>query len=273
MKQFKPTYLYIKTHNDTGLKYFGKTTKDDPCAYKGSGKHWLAHIKKHGNKVMTEILGYYENKEDCMSAAELFSTENNIVESLEWANIIAENGLDGGHIEREYNPMSDETKQKLSEAMKGKEPWNKGIQGSTKGNTQPRSEETKQKLSESLKGKQRTQESIEKTAAALRGRKRPEASKWLSGRPVTEETRRKIAEGNRGKVLSEETKEKIRSARALQEFTEETKAKLKGMVPVVDKQGNTSKITKEEFYNQPNIGNDREYVFHNSKEGIRRKNQ
>ena len=26
MKQFKPTYLYVKTHNVTGLKYFGKTT-------------------------------------------------------------------------------------------------------------------------------------------------------------------------------------------------------------------------------------------------------
>jgi hypothetical protein len=27
-KQFKPTYLYIKTHNITGLKYFGKTTDE-----------------------------------------------------------------------------------------------------------------------------------------------------------------------------------------------------------------------------------------------------
>lgn len=28
MTEFLPTYLYIKTHNQTGLKYFGKTTKD-----------------------------------------------------------------------------------------------------------------------------------------------------------------------------------------------------------------------------------------------------
>ena len=27
---FKPTYLYVKTHNKTGLKYFGKTTTPDP---------------------------------------------------------------------------------------------------------------------------------------------------------------------------------------------------------------------------------------------------
>ena len=33
--EFKPTY-------------FGKTTKPDPIAYKGSGTVWLRHIKKHG---------------------------------------------------------------------------------------------------------------------------------------------------------------------------------------------------------------------------------
>lgn len=39
-------HLYIKTHNTTGLKYFGKTTKD-PYKYLGSGKHWRAHLKIH----------------------------------------------------------------------------------------------------------------------------------------------------------------------------------------------------------------------------------
>jgi len=34
----KPTYLYIKEHSKTGLKYFGKTTKSDPTVYDGSGK-------------------------------------------------------------------------------------------------------------------------------------------------------------------------------------------------------------------------------------------
>ena len=36
----KPTYLYVKQHNKTGLKYFGKTTKKDPLKYKGSGLYW-----------------------------------------------------------------------------------------------------------------------------------------------------------------------------------------------------------------------------------------
>lgn len=36
-------HLYVKIHNVTGLKYFGKTTKD-PFKYRGSGKYWLAHL-------------------------------------------------------------------------------------------------------------------------------------------------------------------------------------------------------------------------------------
>ena len=29
----KPTYLYVKEHDKTGLLYFGKTTKKDPFKY------------------------------------------------------------------------------------------------------------------------------------------------------------------------------------------------------------------------------------------------
>lgn len=38
ISNFKPTYLYIKIHNDTGLKYFGKTCSKTPKQYKGSGR-------------------------------------------------------------------------------------------------------------------------------------------------------------------------------------------------------------------------------------------
>lgn len=99
---FKPTYLYIKTHNITGLKYFGKTTAKDPYKYKGSGTRWRRHLNKHGNDVSTEIIGYYTIKEECLDAAINFSKENDIVESDDWANL-KEERLDGGwdHIKKE----------------------------------------------------------------------------------------------------------------------------------------------------------------------------
>lgn len=93
---FKPTYLYIKTHSVTGLKYFGKTTKSDPYSYTGSGEYWLKHLKIHGNHFSTEIVGFFTDREECVKAAVEFSTKNNIVESTEWANFKIENGIDGG---------------------------------------------------------------------------------------------------------------------------------------------------------------------------------
>lgn len=92
---FKPTYVYIKTHDVTGLKYFGKTTAKDPYKYQGSGVYWKNHIKKHGYDVSTEILGYFVNEEECKNFTIRFSKENNIVNSKEWANL-KEECLDGG---------------------------------------------------------------------------------------------------------------------------------------------------------------------------------
>jgi hypothetical protein len=92
---FKPTYLYVKTHNITNLKYFGKTTAKDPYSYKGSGKYWTRHINKHGYDVSTEIIGYYNDEQECMNIALQFSNDNNIVKSSEWANL-KEETLDGG---------------------------------------------------------------------------------------------------------------------------------------------------------------------------------
>jgi hypothetical protein len=87
-------YLYIKTHNKTGLKYFGKTVLD-PYSYYGSGKYWKNHLKKYGYDITTEIYGYYTDKNKCIEDAIKFSKENNIVESKEWANLMIES-LDGG---------------------------------------------------------------------------------------------------------------------------------------------------------------------------------
>ena len=112
--------LYIKIHNKTGLKYFGFTSKEDAFSYKGSGLYWLRHIKKHGNDVTTIIFGTYDNQEDAKTAAVIFSRENNIKESSEWANLkeeTAESSFSGetGHFH------TDETKQILSE--KSLEMW------------------------------------------------------------------------------------------------------------------------------------------------------
>ena len=65
-----PIYLYVKTHNKTGLKYLGKTISKDPIKYKGSGLYWRNHITKHGYDVTTEII------KECRDDNELKSGDN-----------------------------------------------------------------------------------------------------------------------------------------------------------------------------------------------------
>ena len=87
-------YLYVKTHNVTGLKYLGKTTKN-PYTYKGSGTYWLRHIKTHGYDVTTEIVFQSENLEEVKTKGIYYSAIWNVVESTSWANLIVETASGG----------------------------------------------------------------------------------------------------------------------------------------------------------------------------------
>lgn len=278
-KEFLPTYLYIKTHNLTGLKYFGKTT-NDPYNYYGSGKYWLAHLRKHGYDISTEIVGYYTNKDECVKVATTFSTENNIVLAVTdnnkkiWANQIVENGTDGGATGRtNYAPHSAESRAKMSLTRKGSIPWNKGRTGYTtlkKG--QELSESTKQKLRDANLGKKQSAETIAKR------------SKKLKGHIVTDATRQKIANANTGKVRSEETRQKMRNKVVSEEQKQhlreinlgkkasaETKQKLSGKIVVIDKQGNLLRIDSDLYYSQLGPKSDWEWVSHKSTEAKMRR--
>lgn len=87
-------YLYIKTHNKTGLKYLGKTKKN-PYEYKGSGVYWKRHIKKHGYDVTTKILAECNSEEEIKKLGLYYSDLYSVVESNEWANLMEENGIGG----------------------------------------------------------------------------------------------------------------------------------------------------------------------------------
>lgn len=135
-----PTYLYIKQHSVTGLKYFGKTTRKNPYDYKGSGKRWKSHIKKHGMEhVITLWVSDLYIDTSITEHALHFSKENKIDSSPTiWANLKPENGLDGGSIKgftktdeqklnqsirqtgRKLKPKTDEQKLKHSVSMIGK---------------------------------------------------------------------------------------------------------------------------------------------------------
>lgn len=159
--KFKPTRLYIKRHSITGLQYFGKTSKVGVAfeQYKGSGKHWSRHIKKHGKEHVetTWVSEIYtvDKIDELVEFALFFSEFNNIVDSNDWANLIHENGLDGSPLGKKY---TSEQNAANSARQKGR----KNDQQSKRLMGKKHSPERRDQQSKRLIGKTRTPE-----AAAL----------------------------------------------------------------------------------------------------------
>lgn len=94
----KPTRLYIKQCPHCGLKYFGKSTQDNIEHYQGSGIRWRQHLEKHGvEPVHLWNSDWYYDKSISRFALK-FSRINQIVKSTKWANLVEENGINGGNV-------------------------------------------------------------------------------------------------------------------------------------------------------------------------------
>ena len=181
MSIYKSTWLYIKQHNITGLKYFGKTVSNDPYSYNGSGKYWKLHLNKHGNDVTTIWCQLFEDKETLVLYATSFSKEHNITESTEWANLIPENGVGGGS--KKGRIVSEARREKLR--------------------GQHRSDDAKAKMSMASKGKKKSLEQAKKSAISR------------TGRVCSEDTKNKL----RSKIRSAEQKQKMRDAWVLRKLS------------------------------------------------------
>lgn len=187
-------YLYVKQHSVTGLKYFGKTYHTNPFKYLGSGEYWTKHIKQHGtDQVKTIEVWGFDDQETCTNFAIKFSNENNIVNSTDnfgkkiWANLIIENGLDGGSKGQKQHPNSNQTGKK-------------------------RSEESKQKMRLAKIGKKQTQEHIQKRVNKNKGKKWTDEQKsnYKKIRVYGPEERKKRRINGIGRKHSKETIEKMK---------------------------------------------------------------
>lgn len=196
MKNFKPTWLYVKQHLVTGLKYFGKTTAVDPYTYAGSGIYWKNHLREHGSTVTTLWCRLFTDEQELIKYATEFSKNNNIVESSNWANLKMENGLDGAPI---GNSLSQQTREKISAGNKGKL-----VTDITRQKMRNRiiSEETKQKISDSLTGRTRGPISEETR------QKMKEAHKMVT-RVISDESRKRKSEIMRNYRHSDEVRERM----------------------------------------------------------------
>jgi hypothetical protein len=124
-------YLYVKTHNKTGLKYLGKTSKN-PRTYLGSGIDWKAHLKEHGFDHSTEIIKECQDNQELNYWGRHYSDLWNVAESNEWANRIPETGGGTNHTEdrkelfrqqqlgRKKAPRTKEHTEKIANQLRGR---------------------------------------------------------------------------------------------------------------------------------------------------------
>ena len=184
--EFAPTWLYVKCHRLTGLKYFGKTVRD-PKKYIGSGRYWKKHIKTHGRDIETVWCELFTDRSSLVEFAELFSEFYNIVQETDsngkkcWANEIPENGLQGGQ------------NAGMPSLLKGKSTGKPGVWKNKKRpehsitmKGRKHTPEHSAKISDSLKHYIRTDEHNAKLASAKRGKSNPKVSIALKNRPDIE---------------------------------------------------------------------------------------
>ena len=167
--------LYIKTHRITGLKYFGKTTCDDPYRYTGGGKVWRRHLMKHGFDYDTEIYLQSEDQDYVTQEALRFSRAYDIVNSPLWANLQEENGIDGYPLGISF---SEKHRENIGKSNKGK----------------VRSQEARSKMSKAKKGKIPSQEHRDKISGRLKGR------------TFSQKHLERLSVSQKGKVMSEEAR-------------------------------------------------------------------
>lgn len=193
IKNFKPTYLMIKRHKITGLKYFCKTVRKDFIKYKGSGDYWTAHIKKYGRKdVETIWWELFTDIHELVLYALKFSKDNDIVNARDeqgqkiWANLMYENGLHGfapGRIVSESQkqmyrdlftnvPRNKEVRTNISKGMPDQSGENNNFYGKTH-STEARKKSGKSNLGKDLKSES-GKEAIRR-ASLLRGFRRDDS--------------------------------------------------------------------------------------------------
>jgi hypothetical protein len=180
-----------------------------------SGRHRNAHLQSSWNLYGEETFSLSvldQVSEECC----IFEAEQHYIDTLEPEYNIAT--VAGGGA----GPRSEETKRKISDAMKGekhpffgktlsedhrkkiseanlgKKAWNKGM---------PLTEEHKRKMSEAVSGEKHPQFGVARSEETKR-----RISEKLMGHEVSAETRRKIREALTGKVIPDEVREKISRA-------------------------------------------------------------
>lgn len=251
-------YIYLRTNKINGKKYVGQTDN-----FKRRNNEWNKLNKRYGGHVINNARKKYgadgfsfEILRECPNE-EMNYWEMYYIKQYNSKKPYGYNATDGGDSTYE---RSEETRKKISEALKGKPnpktaAARRGMKLSEEHKTKigvasrgrKHSEETKEKIADAHRGRKCPEETKAKIADTLRGRKRPDIAAILKGKPKPKvaaalkgrkrpaEAVAKSAAAHRGMKRSEETKKKIADSKRDKYNTKCSKA-----VQALDKDGNVA---------------------------------
>lgn len=202
-------YIVYKHTSPSNKIYIGITCQDIDRRWRnGNGyksqKYFYRAIEKYGwDNFKHEIL--YENLEK--EQAKIL--EMSLIYYYDSTNpSFGYNLTKGGEGHNGYSP-SKETRKKLSEVHKGKEPWNKGKTNIFSDETRRKisennknrhlSDESKKKISEANKGSKRTEEEKKKISEKAIVRYKNKENNPMYGKHHSEEAKKKMSEAHKGK--------------------------------------------------------------------------
>jgi len=180
----KFNFVYITTNLINGKQYVGDHSTDDlNCAYtkryRGGGTILKNAIKKYERKNFNrEILDFFPTKQEAFDAQEKYIIQFNTLVPNGY-NISPKGGC------KAKGSVSEDTKKKHSEMMKGKK-------------KPPRSKEHQQKLNEANRGRHHTKEAREKIRKSSLGKK-------MSAEAII-----KIKEKRKNQIFSIESRTKMK---------------------------------------------------------------
>lgn len=220
-------YVYKITNTVNGKAYIGisihEPTKDRIKKHlSGQGNRIIARaIKKYGTDAFAYKILEANVFDEILPELEVFY--------ISQFNTVSPHGYNLTH-GGDHAVPSEETRQKTSEALKGKRHSEEARRKMSKAQKN-RSAETRRKLSEALKGKTRSAETRRKMSEAHRGKKlsdetRRKLSEAGKNRPVSEAARRKLSEANRGRTHSEASRRKMSEDRRGRTHSDETRRKM-----------------------------------------------
>lgn len=196
-------FIYKSTNLVNGKFYVGKHKIDSDSIdyYIGSGTYFQNAVKKYGKEnFKREILEWCNDFKDmCQKERKWVLELNPTLDRNIGYNLVIPNEFNSGH------KMTDEIKQKIGKALRGRRHTEEAKQNMSKGHKgKPLSEEHKQKISEGNKGKPHSEETKQKMRL---NHKRP-----MLGKHHTNETKQKISVKMKGKHHTRESILKMRES-------------------------------------------------------------